>query len=314
MNQTPIVISELAKLRSRKIRILNTQNLQGERTVDITASSDGSNPGITTATGNNGGILGAITTRLQQFAGFLFQQVLNFVGGTLTQLATGLVSAYMELKSFDWNSSDEEIRQQIQKNNESLVLGSGDTLGLLAGWGLVYLTNLAVGATLGIVGRLTGNDKLRGSSIATGIKVPVLSGKIATALAEEGGDELRGELQSFLNRAKSVQVQNSALASILAARKMGFMKSISNPDLPVDSFVSRQEDFIKKRVPEKWQDWAEDFIDSFEEAVLEAFYVVTETIDDHLASLKFNQYQRQQNQQVRVFINESESENDNGNT
>jgi hypothetical protein len=218
----------------------------------------------------------------------------------------------MELKSFDWNSSDEEIRQQIQKNNESLVLGSGDPLGQLAGWGLVYFANIAVGATLGIIGKVTGNDKLRGSSIAMGIKVPVLSGKIATALAEEGGEELRGELQSFLSRAKAVQIQNSALASILAARKMGFMKSITNPDLPTDSFVSRQEDFIEKRVPEKWRDWAEDFISSLEESVIEAFYVVTETIDDHLASLKFNQYQQQQNQQVQVLINEENSEeNDN---
>jgi hypothetical protein len=306
MNQTPITIGELTELRSRRVRIANTKSLSGERTIDITASSDGS-PGITQSSGGSG-ILGAITTRLQQFSGFLFQQILNFVGGTLTQLATGLISSYMELKSFDWNSSDEEIRQQIQKNNEFLVLNSGDSLGQLAGWGLVYFTNIAVGATLGIIGKATRNDKLRGSSIAMGIKVPVLSGKIAAALAEEGGEELRGELQSFLAQARSVQVQNGALASILAARKMGFMKSISNPDLPTDSFVSQQEDFIQKRVPEKWQDWAEDFIGSLEESLIEAFYVVTETIDDHLASLKYNQYQQQQNQQVQLLINEEDSE------
>ena len=311
MDQTPLVISELAELPSRRARVLNTQSLRGERTIDITASSDGNNPGVTSQTGT-GGILGAITTRLQQFAGFLFQQFLNLVGNTFTQLATGLVTAYMGLKSFDWNSSDEEIRQQIQKNNESLVLSSGDPLGQLAGWGLVYFANIAVGATLGIIGKVTGNDKLRGNSIAMGIKVPVLSGKISAALAEEGGDELRSELQSFLARVKSVQIQNSALASILAARKMGFMKSISNPDLPTDSFVSRQEDFIKKNVPEKWQDWAEDFIESLEESVIEAVYVVTNTIDDHLASLKYNQYQQQQNQQVQLLINEED--NGDGNT
>lgn len=310
MNQTPIAISELTELRSRKTRILNTKNLLGKRTIDITASSDGSNPGLTTQTGS-GGILGAITTRLQQFAGFLFQQFLNFAGNTLTQLATGLVSSYMALKSFDWNSSDEEIRQQIQKNNESLVLGSGDFLGQLAAWGLIYFTNIAVGATLSAIGRLTGSAKLRGTSIAMGIKVPVLSGKIATALAEEGGEELKEELQGFLMRVKSVQTENSVLASILAARKMGFMQSISNPNLPTDSFVSRQEDFIEKRIPEKWQDWAEDFIESFEESIIEAVYVVTNTVDDHLAALKYQQYQQQQNQRVRVLINEGDDSSGN---
>jgi hypothetical protein len=309
MDQTPIVLGELTELRSRRTRILNTQNLGGTRTIDISASSDGNNPGITSGSGTgSGGILGAISSRLQQFAGFLWQQFLNFVGGTLTQLATGLVSAYLQLESFDWNSSDDEIRRQIQKNNESLILGSGDALGQLAGWGLIYFTNLAVGATLGLVGKVTGNDKLRGSSIAMGIKIPVLSGKISMALAEEGGDELRGELQSFLMRAKSIQIQNAALASILSARKMGFMKSITNPNLPTDSFISRQEQFIEKNIPEKWQDWAEDFIDSFKDSVQEAIYVVTNTIDDHFASLKYAEYQRQQNQQVRLLINEDEDD------
>jgi hypothetical protein len=310
MNQTPIVLGELVELRSRRVRVLNTQNLGGTRTIDITTSSDGSNPGITTGSGaSSGGILGAITNGLRQFAGFLFQQALNFIGSSITQLAGGLINAYLQLESFDWNSTDEEIRQQIQQNNESLILGSGEFLGQLAGWGLVYLANLAVGATLGLIGKVTGNDQLRGKSIALGIKVPVLSAKISYALAEEGGEELRGELHSFLSRAQSVQMQNAALASILSARKSGFMQSVTNPNLPVDSFISRQEDFIKKRVPEKWQEWAQDFLDSFKESIEEACYVVAETADDHFAGLKYQQYQQNNNQQVvRLLINEEDND------
>lgn len=307
MNQTPIVLGELTELRSRRARILNTQNLGGVRTIDITASSDGSNPGITAGSAGSG-ILGAITSGLRQFSGFLFQQALNFIGNSISQLAGGLISAYLSLESFDWNSTDTEIQQQIQKNNESLILGSGDALGQLAGWGLVYLTNLAIGATLGMVGKLTGNDKLRGQSIAMGIKVPVLSAKISYALAEEGGDELRGELQSFLLRAQTVQTQNAVLASILSARKAGFMQSITNPNLPVDSFISRQENFIKKNIPEKWQDWAEDFLESFKESIQEAIYVAAGAADDHFAAIKYNEYQQSNTQQVRLLINEDDDE------
>lgn len=307
MNQTPIVLGEITELRSRRARILNTQNLGGVRTIDITESSDGSNPGI--AAGSAGsGILGAITSGLRQFSGFLFQQALNFIGNSISQLAGGLISTYLSLESFDWNSTDAEIQQQIQKNNESLILGSGDALGQLAGWGLVYLTNLAIGATLGMVGKLTGNDKLRGQSIAMGIKVPVLSAKISYALAEEGGDELRGELQSFLLRAQTVQTQNAVLASILSARKAGFMQSVTNPDLPVDSFISRQENFIKKNIPEKWQDWAEDFLESFKESIQEAIYVAAGAADDHFAAIKYNEYQQSNTQQVRLLINEDDDE------
>ena len=309
MNNTPIVLGELTELRSRRVRITNTQNLGGTRTIDITASSDGSNQGVTTA-GNtgSGGILGGIVSRLQQFAGFLFQQVLNTLTASLTQIATTLVSSYLQLESFDWNATDEEIKQKIASNNEQLLMNSGDAVGQLAAWGLVSFANLAIGATLGALGKATGNNKLRGAAIQ-GITVPVLSGKIAAALAEEGGEEIREELQSFLMQAKSIATQNGILATILSARKAGFFGgSVTDASLPVDSFISRQQDFIKKHIPDKWQEWAEDTLDSFKETLSEAIYVVTRTIDDDIAARKYADYQAQRQQQVTLLINEDDDE------
>jgi hypothetical protein len=308
MNQTPIILGELTELRSRRTRILNTQNLGGTRTIDITASSDGSNAGVTSGATGSGGILGGIISRLQQFAGFLFQQVLNTLTASLTQIATTLVSSYLQLESFDWNQTDEEIKKQIETNNEQLLMNSGDAVGQLAAWGLVSFANLAIGATLGALGKATGNNKLRGSAIR-GITVPVLSGKIAAALAEEGGEEIRDELQSFLIQAKTIAIQNGILATILSARKAGFFGGvITNEALPVDSFMSRQQDFIKKHIPDKWQDWAEDALDSFKDTLSEAIYVVTRTIDDDIAARRYADYQAQRQQQVVLLINEDDDE------
>ncbi|MEG4133243.1 hypothetical protein QUA41_30600 [Microcoleus sp. Pol11C1] len=308
MNNNPIVLGELTELRSRRTRILNTQNLGGTRTIDISASSDGSNPGVTTGNTGSGGILGNIIGRLQQFAGFLFQQALNTLTASITQIATTLVSTYLQLESFDWNSTDEEIKKKIASNNEQLLLNSGDAVGQMAAWGLISFANLAIGATLGALGKATGNNKLRGSTIS-GIAVPVLSGKIAAALAEEGGDEVRDELRSFLMQAKSIATQNGILATILSARKAGFFGgSVTNETLPVDSFASRQQDFIKRSFPEKWQDWAEDVLDSFKDTLSEAIYVVTRTIDDDIAARKYAQYQEQRAQQVTLLINEDDDE------
>jgi hypothetical protein len=307
MNNTPIVLGELTELPSRRARIANTQNLGGTRTIDITQSSDGSNPGVTT--GNTGsGILGNIVSRIQQFTGFLFQQVLNTLVGSITQVATALVSAYLQLENFDWNSTDAEIQAKIESNNEQLLLNSGDAVGQLAAWGLVGFANLAIGATLGALGKATGNNKLRGAAIR-GITVPVLSGKIATALAEEGGEEVREELQSFLMQAKNIAVQNGILATILSARKAGFFGgSITNASLPVDSFMSRQQDFIKKHIPDKWQDWAEDALDSFKDTLSEAIYVVTKTIDDDLAARRYADHQAQRRQEVTLVIDEEDDD------
>jgi len=309
MNQTPIVLGELTELRSRRTRILNTQNLGGTRTIDITASSDG-NPGVTTGNTGNNGILGGIVSRLQQFAGFLFQQVLNTLTASITQIATTLVSSYLQLESFDWNQTDEEIKKQIESNNEQLLMNSGDAVGQLAAWGLVSFANLAIGATLGALGKATGNNKLRGAAIR-GITVPVLSGKIAAALAEEGGEEVRDELRSFLMQAKNIAIQNGILSTILSARKAGFFGGVKTDEsLPVDSFMSRQQDFIKKHIPEKWQDWAEDALDSFKDTLSEAIYVVTRTIDDDIAARKYADYQAQRQQQVTLLINEPDEDDD----
>jgi hypothetical protein len=308
MNNTPIVLGELTELRSRRTRILNTQNLGGTRTIDITASSDGSNAGVTTGNTGSGGILGNIIGRLQQFAGFLFQQALNTLTASITQIATTLVNSYLQLESFDWNQTDDEIKKQIESNNEQLLMNSGDAIGQMAAWGLVSFANLAIGATLGALGKATGNNKLRGSAIR-GITVPVLSGKIAAALAEEGGEEIRDELQSFLMQAKNIAIQNGILATILSARKAGFFGgSVTNEALPVDSFMSRQQDFIKKHIPDKWQDWAEDALDSFKDTLSEAIYVVTRTIDDDIAARKYADYQAQRQQQVTLLINEDDDE------
>jgi len=307
MNNTPIVLGELTELRSRRTRIFNTQNLGGTRTIDITASSDGSNAGVTTGNGS-GGFLGNIIGRLQQFAGFLFQQVLNTLTASITQIATTLVNSYLQLESFDWNQTDEEIKKQIESNNEQLLMNSGDGVGQLAAWGLVSFANLAIGATLGALGKATGNNKLRGSAIR-GIAVPVVSGKIATALAEEGGEEIRDELKSFLIQAKNIAIQNGILATILSARKAGFFGgSITNEALPVDSFMSRQQDFIKKHIPDKWQDWAEDALDSFKDTLSEAVYVVTRTIDDDIAARRYADHQAQRQQQITLLINEDDDE------
>lgn len=309
MNNTPIILGEITELRSRRTRILNTQNLGGERSIDITASSDGSNPGVTSGPGTGGGILGGIVSRLQQFAGFLFQQILNTLTSSITQIATTLVSSYLQLESFDWNSTDEEIKKQIATNNESLLTNSGDAVGQLAAWGLIGFANLAIGATLGAIGKATGNNKLRGATIA-GISVPVLSGRVAVALAEEGGDEVGDELRSFLMMARSTAVQNGILATILSARKAGFFGGvITDESLPVDSFMSRQQDFIKKNVPDKWQDWAEDALDTFKDTLSEAIYVVTRTIDDDIAARKYQKYQEQRQQQVTLLLNEDDDEN-----
>ena len=288
MNFTEIKIKETA-LRSRQVRIKNTQSLGGVRTIDVSASSDGNSEvvgGTASPTGIIQKVKNWIIDKAKQFPGFLWSKIVNFIKFSLTQVWGTIVSAYFTLKTFNWNQSDDEIQKQIDQNNKRLLDAAGGGLGKLAAWGLVSFANLAVGAALGAVGRLTGNSNLKQQQTVKGIKIPVVSARIAAALAEEGGEEIRGAFTNFFTQGKSAMISNGLLTGLLTARKMKLFgqKEIGpNANLPVDSFIDKQQKWIES-LPVKWQEFAEEFIEEFEESIVEAGYIVSHTLDDHYAA------------------------------
>ncbi len=311
MNLTPVVIAEnLTELRSRRVRIQNTQNLGGVRTIDVSESSDGSSE-ITSSPGVGGIIQNVknwIVDKGKRFIGFLFAKVVGFLKFSFSQVWGALVSAYFTLKNFDWNQADSEIEQRIAQNNQRLVDAAAGPLGQLAGWGLVYFGNLAVGAALGAIGKATGNASLRGRSTVSGIKIPVISARVAAALAEEGGDEIRGAFTGYFSQVRSAMVQNSVLSGVLTARKFGFLGGVkTDTNLPVDSFASKLENWVQK-LPVQWQNFMEEFIEEFEDSILEAGYVVSHTLDDHYAA---HRLVRQNNQQEEIPIQLTITNNNN---
>lgn len=304
MQLTPIVFAEsVVELRSRRIRIQNTQNLGGVRTIDVSESSDGNSEVVSSpAPGIGGAIQGGIQQvknwiidKSKKFIGFLFASVVSFLKFNFSQIWGAIVAGYFTLKTFDWNQADSEISAKIEANNKRLVDAAAGPLGQLAGWGLMYLGNLAVGAVLGAVGKATGNANLRGQTVARGIKVPVISARVAAALAEEGGEELKGAFMGYFSQVRRTMIENSVLSGVLTARKLGFFGgSITDTNLPVDSFASKLENWIEK-LPVKWQNFTEEFIEEFEESIIEAGYVVSSTLDDHYAAQRL----ARQNEQVQ---------------
>jgi hypothetical protein len=255
-----------SSLVSRAIR-----NVIGERTVDIYTALRTNEPGDDDG-GGAGGVIGLFRTVLgigRSLVGFLVRSVGGFVRFLLRNLWTILVEAAFEIANFDWAQTDDAIRSQINANN-LIIAGS---LGDLFGTGSVWL------ATLGL-------------SLAAAIKFPVIAGEVALRVAEEGGDEIRGQLMSFLTVTRNSVTRNLILGGFLTARRLRLFG--------LSPITTQQEPWtiaeaIEERVEAIDNDFLRAFVDNFlesaTEAIIEAGYVVSYAIDDYYQAQKLAQRQ-----------------------
>lgn len=212
--------------------------------------------------------------KLARIAGWAFGQICKFFNLSFDRIWDIIVDAYFVLKTFDWNQTDEALRKQIEGNNRAIAVAAASSLGTALGWGTVRLANFFIGRMFGK------KDK----KAAAKIKIPVLSARIGLALAEEGNEEIKASVYGFLRTAVSAQISNQFINFMLTARRNEWfgMKEITQPQ-ENGSIAAKIEKKIEK-LPEFWRAPVEAGIEAFEEAIIEAGYVVSFTIDDHVAA------------------------------
>ncbi len=240
----------------------------------------------------------------QKFAGlvgFVFGNLLKLMPFSISSIFGFLVNGYYTLKTFNWNQTDEEINKKIAANNQRVVDAMAPLAGSALGWGVVRLANMAIGKAGGML--------QKGKQPTPGINIPVLSGRIALKLAEESRDEVGGQFKAFLNTIQRTQTENAMLGFLLTARNTGLFgwKPISAP-LPNASFQAKIEEQIEK-LPENWQNFAEEFLESFEEAIIEACYIVAFEADDYMLMMKQGLKSQQTTKTFEVTIDVPTSTN-----
>ena len=268
MNFTPLTLARNA-LQSDIVA-----NLVGQRVVDLTDNLT-----------NNGG--GNFLTRAFNFGsklvGFVIGALFNFVSWTLSDLWEFVVEAYFEVKHFDWNQTDQAIRDELA-NNDILIAGA---LGSLAGTGLVWLTGVAVSAGLSF-------------------KFPVVAGRVALALSEEGGDEIRAQLTNLILVSRNVAIQNFLMSSLLTARRYRLFgqEPVLTEKKPW-TFADQIDETIESISSNALRAFATNFVDAVEDSIIEMGYVVAFTLDDHFeASQRANQSMLGQTRTVELTPDE----------
>ena len=229
------------------------RQLTGDRILDLTNSFSEE---------NQGGIIRQVFSFGKKLVGFVFGALTNFISWSFSEIWDLVVEAYFEIKYFDWNQTDAEIKTQLEQND--IIINSA--LGRLAGTGLVWLTGIAV-------------------STGLSFKFPVLAGRVALELAEEGGQEIRSALSNLIIASRNVAIQNALLGGLLTARRYKlFNQQPVNKEKKPWTFAEQIEEKIESISNTKLRAFANSFVDAVEDSIIEMGYVIAYTLDDFYES------------------------------
>lgn len=229
-----------------------TREFVGQRTFDEFAA-------ISQGTGS-GGILGFLFNTAKRFTGFLLKGAFSFIEWSFTGLWQLIVETTYEIAYFDWAQSDADIMAQIKTSNEALA----NQLGQFIGSGSMWIASIAISSSLTV-------------------KFPVLAGRVALALAEEGSGILRGQLTGLLSNTTQTVIRSLALASYIGVRRLikGGPTSKSGKPWTIAGKIEEKVNAI----PNSYiRNFVQGFLDGALDSILEIGYVVAFTLDDFYAA------------------------------
>jgi hypothetical protein len=210
------------------------------------------------------GLLQRIFNIGAKFVGFLIKTVFFAVQWTFTELWEIAIEIFYEIKYFDWNQTDAELKQQIDSNNQRIA----QAFGSLIGAGLVWTTGIAIAGGLSF-------------------KFPVLAGRVALALADEAQAELRGQLGSLIVTTRQAVISSAILGGLLTLRRLKVfgLQPITKPRDPW-ILADKIEEKVQSIDNSLLRSFTTGFLDQLEESIIEMGYVVAMTVDDFYAAQK----------------------------
>lgn len=225
--------------------------------------------------GGGGGFWGALGRITTKSIGFLLKGTGVILKWAWNWLKENTMQLLQELYYFDWNTADAQIKQEIESNNLQIVQGLGNLLGS----GTVYLITI---------------------SIANGLKAyfPVIAGRVALAVAEEGAQDLKGRLNGLISTAGENAIRNIALSSYVWLRRQ--IKGAPTPENNKPWVLTDKIDEKINGIQNKWlKSFTQGFKDGFEDALFDVGYIISWTLDDHYEATR--QAQQQNVEPIRTI-------------
>lgn len=208
-----------AGLLSEVIRKRN-ENFWGVRVIDLVGSLTDVNADNDEEGG--GGIVGKVWRGLTKFVGFVVSAIFGDRGINFTSLWGWVTTKLEELWYFDWNASDEELKQSIQGYNIAIATAWAG----VAAQGVGYLASIGLGAGLALF-------------------IPVIGGKaLAATIVGSAGKEALEEIVATIRSAIG-QTVNAVISTVSLNAYMGARSWLKSQDIAT----------LKKWLPEKAANW-----------------------------------------------------------
>jgi hypothetical protein len=166
--------------------------------------------GAITEQKSESGIISFIFNAGKKLVGFA-SAVVRFFSWSITGVWEWLVERTIELSQFDWNTSDKELKQQLQASNEQLTRLYGGLAGSSLGW----LAAMGLGFGVSLLVPVIGGTALAAS--------------ISLAVGKEALEDLGGRLKATLFASINVAAYNATINSYIGFRRM--LKDPNNPVL-----------------------------------------------------------------------------------
>lgn len=235
------------------------------------------------AKGEDKNLIQQIWDKAAGFVGFV-GALFRGIAFSATAIWGWLIQRIEQLKAFDWNASDESLKQMIENQNLALaslwggVIGQGFGwfAGIAVGYGVAFLCPVIGGASLArLIATETGKEALEELLPSLKNALASTAGAIANA----------GLISLFMNYRRLLKnAPTGLLEAVYGKDGASFIKNVwGNKGGPDMSFNTQMDEFVESIDNKALQAFLENFFEESWDSFMEAGFIVAREIDEAYA-------------------------------
>lgn len=233
--------------------------------------------------GDGGGLLGFFSKVFQfgvKNAGWIARNLLQLGSLTFTAAWGWLVNTSHRIANFDWNASDDELRQLVTGSYTAAAALWGASVGASLGW----LAGIGLGYGVSLICPVIGG--------------PMLAKYVASEVAQEALEEVSQTLVASVRQTIEAMANQVSISLYINSRKWlkrnkellpsGVQDIVNDWGSDNGPRVTIAESFEEglERLPLASQIFAEEVVDEFFDSFIEAGYIIAGELDAAVASAK----------------------------
>lgn len=280
---------EAAQLLSRRIRTNASNGIRGSGLINAAFGM--------TQTRKIGNLFNLKSSSSGNILSFLWDAASKFIGwmgGLIKGIAfsasavwSWLIGRIEQIKTFDWNASDEAYTKMMEAQNTRLASLWGGILGKGVGW----FAGIAIGAGIGFLCPVIGGASLAKTvSLAVGTEaleefIPALQSALVQTAGEFANRAILNGYMNYRNFLK--RAPRDILVRLYGNDTADFIqRTWGGKGGPVISFNSKLDEFVDSIENDAIQAFVEEFLDESWDSFTEAGFVIAREIDDALQQFK----------------------------